>query len=98
MKTYAGENTLSAFSAIVKKAIAEAGGGTGGASAGGVPSGGITGQALLKASDADRDVQWGSVGNVQSVSVQIIAALTEEEYTALTTKDPATLYLIKEQV
>ena len=40
-------------------------GGSGGGSGADLPSGGTTGQALIKASDADQDVEWGDVSGEQ---------------------------------
>lgn len=62
----------------------------------GVPPGGTTGQMLRKASDADYDTEWTDVPGVQSEAVQTIAALTQAQYDALSTKDTSTLYIIKE--
>ena len=57
-----------------------AGGGSGGGG-GSVPAGGTTGQALLKASNADEDVTWGNVvdANAYSINDDLENALDEDD-------------------
>lgn len=62
----------------------------------GVPTGGTAGQMLKKASDTDYDTEWVDAPGVQSEAVQTITVLTQTQYDALSTKDAATLYIIKE--
>ena len=60
----------------------------------GVPAGGSAGQVLVKKSETDYDTQWAN--GVASPVVREIQVLSEEEYNAMTTKDPTVEYLIKE--
>ena len=60
----------------------------------GVPAGGSAGQVLVKKSETDYDTQWAN--GVASPVVSEIQVLSEEEYNAMTTKDPTVEYLIKE--
>lgn len=61
-----------------------------------VAPGGTTGQMLRKASDTDYATEWANAPGVQSEAVQTIAALTQAQYDALSAKNAATLYIIKE--
>ena len=65
-----------------------------GGGGGGVPDGGTTGQVLGKLSDTDGDADWVDPG-VQSAETDTIRTMTWNEYQALPTKDPRTLYIIR---
>lgn len=66
----------------------------------GVPEGGDQGQALLKSSSNDYDVEWGDVegvtGAVVSTTVTSIWTGTQEDYDSIDPKDQTTVYIIVE--
>lgn len=55
---------------------------------GAVPPGGTTGQALVKKSDADGDVEWGSGGGVSIISKETPGGTVDETNTMFTTALP----------
>lgn len=64
---------------------------TGGGGGGSVPAGGTTGQALLKKSNADEDVEWGNVVDTNAYSI------TDELENALDTGDTIPYYNVSTQ-
>lgn len=63
---------------------------------GSLMDGGTTGQAWVKASDDDRDIEWGDVV-ASDGSITNIVSITRTAYDALGSYDPQTLYLIDEE-